>query len=116
MFTSVRYADAVRKFFVWCEPLHIPMQSRLYHTRWFGPARFEPLGSTGLPPSRYTFPFRGLARDCPVWTSPEFTQFSWMIEFMGANAFVSEFAEVAVHAEDLKPRRVVVPSDPVPYT
>lgn len=35
---------------------------------------------------------------------------------MSANPFVSEFAEVAVHAENLKPRRVVVSSDPVPHT
>ena len=40
----------------------------------WGAGRFGPLGPTPLRDSRCTFRFRGLAQDCPVWTSPEFTQ------------------------------------------
>lgn len=57
-------------------PLTIPDENRLYHTSGLRPARFGPLGPTPLRDSRYTFLLRGLARDCPVWSFPEFTQFS----------------------------------------
>src|SRR5262249_40708461 len=40
----------------------------------WGAARFGPLGPTPLRDSRYTFRFRGLARDYPFWTFPEFTR------------------------------------------
>ena len=35
---------------------------------------------------------------------------------MRANTFVSEFAEVAVHAENLKTGRIVISPDPMPNT
>lgn len=89
MFSRVRYSrPAFRQ-------LHVPMQTRLYHTLAgrgaSGRLPLLPLGIVVAPEFVYRIEVnylgwdavhKSLAQDCPVWVSPEFTAFKvrlWIV-------------------------------------